>query len=263
MREHPLPPRIDDPIALGRVAPPGWRAPERVSLWAAGRQVWVLARLAARRLREARSHDGSSAEFEAHRAFCRRALQELGVSLDVIGAERVPVAGGFVFMWNQESHLDHLVLPAALPRPVLTLYNNAVARVPFYGSGLRRRGHFHVNRNDEAQWRASVANAAKAAQAGACIIVSPEGTRSWDGELLPMKRGAFMLARQAQRPIVCVTVVGGHERLPRTAFTVRPGRMMVVFGDPIVVTGEAEDLEATVAATFRATKAKHLGDVVG
>jgi 1-acyl-sn-glycerol-3-phosphate acyltransferase len=222
----------------------------------------VLARLLGRRLGEARRFEGHSpAAFEVYRAFCRAALAELGVSLEVLGVERVPAEGGLLLMWNQESHLDHLALPAALPRRVLSLYNNAVARTPFYGSYLRRHGHFHVDRTDEAQWRASIGRAAEVARAGACIIVSPEGTRSWDGQLLPMKRGAFILARAARCPVVCITIVGGHERLPRTAFTVRPGVLRVVFGEPIEVTGEAEGLETSVAETFRTTKAAHLGDI--
>lgn len=258
----PPPPPTDDPVALGRVPPPGWRPPPRAPVTAAARQAFVLARLAARALREVpRERSGSASGFEVYRQLCHRGLAELGVSLEVLGAERVPAEGGIVLMWNQESHLDHLALPAALPRPVLSLYNNAVARTPLYGEYLRRRGHFHVDRKDEAQWRASLGRAAEAAREGACIIVSPEGTRSWDGRLLPMKRGAFLLARMAQRPIVCVTVVGGHERLPRSVFTVRPGRMKVVFAEPIVVEGDAEALETTVAQTFRETKAAHVADV--
>jgi len=260
--EHSLPPRIDDPVALGRVPPPGWRAPPRAGLSATCRQAWTLARLSVPLLRAAR-RDAQSAGIAERQAFCRAALEELGISLDVLGTERVPREGGLVLMWNQESHLDHLVLPAVLPRPVLTLYNNAVARTPLYGSYLRRHGHFHVNRNDEAQWRTSIGDAARAAQAGACLLVSPEGTRSWDGQLLPMKRGAFLLARMAQCPLVCITLVGGHERLPRAAFTVRPGRIKAVFGEPIAVEGDAPELEATVAEMFRVTKAEHLEEVVG
>ena len=35
-------------------------------------------------------------------------------------------------MWNQESHLDHLALLPAIPRPFFSPFNNEVARVPFY-----------------------------------------------------------------------------------------------------------------------------------
>ncbi len=188
-------------------------------------------------------------------SFGRRALSALGVELEVVGADRVPGEGGLVFMWNQTTHLDHLLLPAALPRPALSIYNNAVARTPFYGRYMAAVGHFHVDRHDEAQWRQSLARAAEAVKAGACLIVSPEGTRSWDGRLLAMKRGAFLMARAASRPIVCVTVSGGVARLPRGAAAVRPGPLRVRFGDPIPVPpdgGPPGLLERRVVETFEA-----------
>src|SRR5262245_38898337 len=58
----------------------------------------------------------------------RRTLGRLGVQIEVSHAERVPRAGGLVLMWNQETHLDHLVLASAIPRPFLSLYNNEIAR---------------------------------------------------------------------------------------------------------------------------------------
>jgi 1-acyl-sn-glycerol-3-phosphate acyltransferase len=188
----------------------------------------------------------------------RRTLRRLGIELEVLEAERVPKEGGLLFMWNQESHLDHLVLAASIPRPFLSLYNNAVARVPFYGSHMRATGHFHVDRSDEAQWRASIARSAAHVRDGGCVLVSPEGTRGRNGVLLPMKRGAFILARAAARPIVCVTVVDGHRRMPRGSAVVRKGRMRVVFSDPIPTAGGDGDvpLEEIVASTFERDKAR-------
>ncbi len=178
-----------------------------------------------------------------------RALRLFGVPIEIRGTERVPTDGGLLFMWNQTSHLDHLILAAAMPRPFLSLFNNEVARMPIYGTHLRRTGHFHVDRTNEVQWRESIARAAAALDAGACILLSPEGTRSWDDRLLPMKRGAFELARAARRPIVCVTVIGGNARLGRGCMVVRPGPIRVVFSAPLI----AEPLEEQVVATFEAT----------
>ena len=163
-------------------------------------------------------------------------------------------------MWNQESHLDHLVLGATIPRPFVSVYNNAVARVPLYGSHMRSTGHVHVDRTDEPQWRAQLDAAAERVRAGLCIVLSPEGTRGRAGRLLPMKRGAFILATVAQRPIVCVTVIGGHLRLPRGAAVVRPGPVRVVFSAPISTAGEQIEsgrLQALVARTFEDAKERH------
>jgi 1-acyl-sn-glycerol-3-phosphate acyltransferase len=202
----------------------------------------------------------SAAGLAATRAWATRALERLGIDLRVGASDRVPRHGGLIFMWNQESHLEHLVLPAAIPRPFFCLFNNEVARFPFYGKHMYRSRHVHLDRSDEAQWRPALAGAARRVAEGECALISPEGTRSWDGELLPMKRGAFLLAAASGCPIVCVTVVGGHDRLPRGAFVVRPGPIDVAFSEPISTAGlEANEdqlgpLVKRVTDVFRETK---------
>ena len=187
-----------------------------------------------------------------------RALGHAGLTLEVLHRERVQPQGGLILMWNQTSHLEHLILGAAIPRPFLSLYNNEFGRFPIYGSYMKRTGHLLVDRKNETQWRASVALAAARAQAGACILVSPEGTRSWDGELLPLKRGAFLLATTSAQPIVCVTIIGGHQRLARGSAFVRKGPLRVVFSEPIATAGETtEALMQRVRETFQSVKSRY------
>jgi len=212
----------------------------------------VLAALFARQLV---LPDPPEVAFAKGRVVAHRALALLGIELEVVHAERLPREGGFVLMWNQESHLDHLVLTAAMPRPIFTTYNNEVRAVPFYGAYLARHGHVWLNRNDEPQWREAIANAAARVRAGECVVVSPEGTRSRDGKLLPLKRGAFMLAEQSGRPIVLVTVIGGHRLMPRGSPIVRAGKMRVVFSEPIAMPSEGvEAWKQRVIDGFEETK---------
>lgn len=254
-------------LLCGRMAPPlphGYVKPPPPS-WADGLRTLrtlgtdlapAMARLALHRWRPLASTT-SAVGLASTRATFGRALRRFGVELEVLRAEVVPREGGLVLLWNQESHLDHLVLATAIPRPFFSLYNNAVARFPFYGEHMRTTGHVRVDRNDEAQWRPAVAEAARRVREGECVLVSPEGTRSWDTRLLPMKRGAMLLACEAARPIVCVTVIGGHARLPRGASVVRRGPMRVVFSDPMDPVGEPERLGAVIAETFDRLKLAH------
>lgn len=243
------------PRPAGYVPPPAARVPDVLrTLAAIGTDIVpYLARMA--RVRDLPS-TGSAEGLADIRSSFAGTLRRLSIDLEVLHADRVPREGGMILMWNQESHLDHLVLPVAIPRPFVSLYNNAISRVPFYGAHMRRSGHLHVDRTDEAQWRASVARAAALAREGTAILVSPEGTRSWDGNLLPMKRGAFILAESAARPVVCVTVIGGHERMPRGSPFVRSGPVRVAFSEPIAA-ASAEQMQESVVATFRAIKARY------
>lgn len=246
-----------------RFAAPVVPRPDRLrdAVRTAGALGWLLGRMLVERRRapDSPGPDTTTADrLELLRAACRQVLGRMGVRVEVEHAERVPRDGGLVFMWNQTSHLDHAVLPLAIPRPFYSTYNNEVRKVPLYGAHLRRMGHFWLDRNDEAQWRQQLTAAADAIRGGACVLISPEGTRSWDGRLLPMKRGAFFLARAAERPIVCVTVIGARELLPRGRAAVRPGTIRVVLGTPIGVDASTEPhLEQLVTDEFARTLRAH------
>ena len=181
-------------------------------------------------------------------------LARMGITVEVHGFENLQ-AGGQVLMWNQTSHLDHPVLAEAIPVPFRSTYNVEVSKFPIYGDWLRRQNHYFIDRFNEAQWRASLAEAAAWVRSGGTVTVSPEGTRSWDGTLLPMKRGSFILAIQSGQPIVPVVVRGAHEALPRGRFTVKPGLVTVTFGKPISTEGYTEEsrkpLEERVAEALR------------
>jgi 1-acyl-sn-glycerol-3-phosphate acyltransferase len=248
---------LDEARRAGRVPPAGWPPPRPDRLIDAARTALVVARVASRFVRALRAPVGAVGDTTTAAGLlrlqheCRGILEALGVRVEVEHAGRVPGDGGLVLMWNQTSHLDHAILPLAIPRPFHSTYNNEVRRLPLYGSYLARSDHFWLDRTDEVQWRSQLAACAGRVRAGACVLVSPEGTRSWDGRLLPMKRGAFLLAREAGRPIVCVTVIGAQQLLPRGRRAVRPGSVRVVFGEPIEVDpGTSPRLEQLVVAAF-------------
>lgn len=193
---------------------------------------------------------------ERGRYVCRELLGALGVQLVISGTEHCPPAGsGAIFMWNQTSHLDHLILGAIADRRFRSLYNIELAQVPVYGQWLKKQEHYLVDRYDEDQWRRSIAQAAQdVRERGISILVSPEGTRSWDGRLLPMKRGAFILAIEARAPIIPIRIIGAGRALPRGSSVLRPGRIQVQFlksVDPRPYSqAERTALEALVSERF-------------
>jgi 1-acyl-sn-glycerol-3-phosphate acyltransferase len=247
--------------AAAIVPPEGWRPPPRDRVTDVARTMRVVTRVLAGIVADERRGAGNGVVRDTTtadglaliQADLARTAQALGLDIHVHHADRVPRTGGLIFMWNQTSHVDHVVLPIAIPRPFHSTYNNEVRRFPIYGARIRRTDHFWIDRTDERQWRAQLARAAERVRGGACVLISPEGTRSWDGRLLPMKRGAFLLARLAAQPIVCVTISGARAALPRGRLGVRPGRIDVELSQPIAIDAASESmLEDIVAATFRA-----------
>jgi 1-acyl-sn-glycerol-3-phosphate acyltransferase len=66
------------------------------------------------------------------------------------------------------------------------------------------------------------------------MTIYVEGKRSFDGKLLPFKKGPFYLAMECGVPVVPVTIVGTHDLMPKARFQISPGTVKVVFHDPIV-----------------------------
>ena len=79
----------------------------------------------------------------------------------------------------------------------------------------------------------AVREAKKVLESGVSMSIFPEGKRSFDGKLLPFKRGPFYLAMECGIPIVPATIVGAHEAMPKGTFQLRPGKVTVTFHEAI------------------------------
>ncbi len=69
---------------------------------------------------------------------------------------------------------------------------------------------------------------------GEMVLIFPEGTRSPDGSLRPLKPGFCVLARRAKVPLVPVVIVGAHRAWPRSQRWPRPAKIWIQFGPPIL-----------------------------
>jgi 1-acyl-sn-glycerol-3-phosphate acyltransferase len=108
-----------------------------------------------------------------------------------------------------------------------------------------------VDRANRASAIASVDAAAARLAAGDSFIIAPEGTRARGGEMLPFKKGGFVMAIKAQVPVVPVALHGTAEAMPRGRFWVKPGVVRVEVGDPIPTVGLTLDDRERLMETVR------------
>ena len=107
-------------------------------------------------------------------------------------------------------------------------------------------------RYNEAEVAAIFERAAEALREGNSFLIFPEGTRSRTGELLPFKKGGFVMALKAQAPIVPVAIKGARAAMRKGSPWIQPVTIQVSFGEPIPTAGLGLDDREQLVATVRA-----------
>ena len=173
-----------------------------------------------------------------------RAVARWLFHLTVVGAERLPVSGAAVLVANHESWLDPIIVPLALPRKPAFLAMEELWRIPVIGLVMRVYGPLAIPLNRGAVDATALKRSLRALQAGALLIVFPEGGISPSGELRPFRRGAAMLAARGGAPIIPIAIHGTSEALPLGRLIPRRRPITVRIGTPIrPASHQREDLE--------------------
>lgn len=168
-----------------------------------------------------------------------------GVRLRVVGAERVDWTRPQVLVANHASMIDIPALFRAVPVPLRFVLKREMARVPIVGWYARLMGMVFIDRGNARDAKRKLGDAVQRLRDAATFAAFPEGTRSKDGTVGPFKGGALQLAIEAGVPVLPVAIEGAGRVLPPSGFRVRPGAIVIRFGDPIETTGlTAQDRNA-------------------
>lgn len=147
----------------------------------------------------------------------------------VTGRDNLPRQGGALIVSNHISFLDVFVLGVGVPR-VLNYVARSSLFVPVLGPLIRSVGGFPIER--EGGGVAGLKETLRRLKGGGLVLIFPEGTRSPDGEIGPLKPGIAALAR-ARVPFIPVAVAGAFEAFPKGVTLPRPHPIWVHFGAPI------------------------------
>ena len=138
---------------------------------------------------------------------------------------------------------------AAVPSPSLRMVaKTELFRIPGFGRAMRAAEFVEVDRGDRARAVDSLKRAAATLGSGVSVWIAPEGHRSRDGVLGPLKKGGFHLARETGTAILPVALCGTRDVLPpETRRMNHDVPVRVVFGAPIETAGRPiPDLMAEV-----------------
>jgi len=156
-----------------------------------------------------------------------------GVSVRTLGMERLDPHGTYIFMSNHVSNLDPPILLPIIPGRTSVMAKKELFDYPLLGEAMRLGSLVPVDRGNRDAGIAAVRAAGEVIRQGINMTIFVEGKRSFDGKLLPFKKGPFYLAMECGVPVVPVTIVGTHEIMPKRRFSIHPGTATIVFHEPI------------------------------
>lgn len=165
------------------------------------------------------------------------ALGAAGIRYRVAGRRHIPPGRAVVFCANHQSNVDPPVLYRALHPRLHILFKAELRKLPVLGLVMETGGFVPVERGRRDEALASIDIAAASIRSGNSFLIFPEGTRSRDDQLLPFKKGGFIMAIKAQAPILPVAIMGGREAMRRGSAIVRPVTVSVRIGAPIDTAG--------------------------
>ncbi len=180
----------------------------------------------------------------------RLGLALTGIRFRIAGAEHVQRGRAAIYCSNHQSNIDPPMLFTALHPRMHILYKAEINAIPILARAFRFGGFIPVDRrNKEAALRSIEAGAASL-RAGNSFLIFPEGTRSRDAELLPFKKGGFIMAIKAQVPIVPVAIQGARAAMQKGSAIVRPVSVSIRVGEPLETFGVTlADRDAVIAQT--------------
>src|SRR4051812_25027796 len=170
--------------------------------------------------------------YDAFRVFARW----FGVwmyGLRVEGRENWPATGGGLICSNHQSMFDPPLVGLTCPRRMNYLARDSLFRVPILAPLIRHLDAIPIDR--EGTGLAGLKETLRRLKAGELVLIFPEGTRTRDGQLAPLKPGFISVARRSRVPLIPVGIDGAYQAWPRTARWPRLGRVAVAVGEPITV----------------------------
>jgi 1-acyl-sn-glycerol-3-phosphate acyltransferase len=152
-----------------------------------------------------------------------------GVRVETVDLDKLDPARTYIFMSNHVSNLDPPIQIPLIPRRTSVLVKKELFKIPILGPAMRMGSLVPVDRGNREAGIEAVEAAKAVIQQGINMTIYVEGKRSFDGKLLPFKKGPFYLAMECGVPVVPITIVGTHDAMPKKRFAIKPGPVKVIF----------------------------------
>lgn len=157
----------------------------------------------------------------------------LFIKVKVKGRENIDKNTSYVFVANHQGAFDIWAIYGFLNHNFKWLMKKGLEKIFLVGYACRKAGHIFVDDTKLASIKDTIKESEETLRDGMSLVIFPEGSRTWDGKMIPFKRGAFMLASEFYLPVVPLTIDGSFKAMPRFTYNATPCTITLTIHPPV------------------------------
>ncbi len=163
------------------------------------------------------------------------------VRTEIKNKNKIIKGTSYIIISNHQSHYDIITLVTTLGIQYRWIIKKELLKLPIFGYALYASRNIFIDRSNTSSAIESINKGFDRLPKGVSVMVFAEGTRSPDGQIHEFKKGGFITAVRRKIPILPVTINGSRRVMRKGSFTLKPGEIQIVIGDPIDTSGYTTD----------------------
>jgi len=173
------------------------------------------------------------------------------IRYDMVGRENIEKGKSYIYVSNHTSFLDLPGIAMTIRGQFRPLAKKELLKIPVFG-WITRATCVVVDRSSNESRKTSMNHLKEILTMGINILIFPEGTQNRSKEIMqPFKDGAFRIAVDTQKSLLPMVVLGAGKLMPPGTIDLKPGRIKIVVGKEITLTGTTEETTAQLKQKTR------------
>lgn len=168
-----------------------------------------------------------------------KSFLKLNNRLKIVGEKNVPNKGPFIIAPNHQSFLDGPIVASGLSYKTLKnsyfFATEEHVKHPVVKSLAKRNNIIIMEKHN---LKNSILKLSEVLKLGKNVVIFPEGSRSYDGEMVPFKKTFAILSKELNVPVVPVCIRGAYDVLPRGSKWIKPKKIEVEYLPPVMPANE-------------------------
>ncbi len=164
-----------------------------------------------------------------------KSFLKLNNRLKIVGEKNVPKKGPFIIAPNHQSFLDGPIVASGLSYKTLRnsyfFATEEHVKHPVVKSLAKRNNIILMEKRN---LKNSILKLSEVLKLGKNVVIFPEGSRSYDGEMVPFKKTFAILSKELNVPVVPVCIRGAYDVLPRGSKWIKPKKIEVEYLPPVM-----------------------------